>query len=70
MLLPIDTMIRWSEDAVNAAESNIGNAETLTFKSLWEADDQNFREIKSQYIRMLKIIPADRATTWREAVGI
>eukprot|EP01083_Nonionella_stella_P028675 78970_1 len=70
VLLPIDTMISWSEDAVNAAESDIDSAETVTFRSLWEGDDQKFQKIKSQYSRMLKIIPADRATTWKEAVGI
>jgi len=70
LVLPVDTMVSWSEEAVKTCESN-SNDKSLTFAHHWNKDEEgSFSEIKVQYERMLKVMPEDRALRWKEAVGI
>lgn len=70
LVLPVDTMVSWSEAAVKTCESN-SNDKSLTFAHYWNKDEEGgFSEIKVQYERMLKAMPEDRALRWKEAVGI
>jgi len=67
LVLPIDVMISWSEDAVKAAEANAGSS---TFVQCWNENGDDFGEIKSQYERMMRGVPEDRTMKWKDAVGI
>jgi bromodomain-containing protein 7/9 len=69
LILPVDTMIMWSEEAIRACELNV-NDKCMNFSKYWTMDDENFREVKLEYEKMLKAMPEDRAIKWKESVGI
>lgn len=69
LVLPRDTLLKFSKeavDAVNAAESS----ESKSVPNLWQSDDLNFTNVRKQYLRMLKMLPASNAKEWKEEVGI
>lgn len=69
LVLPVDTMVSWSEEAVKACEA-CSKDKSLTFAHYWHKDEETFSKIKAQYEQMLKGMPEDRVLRWKEAVGI
>lgn len=69
LILPVDTMIMWSEKAIHSCEEN-GDDKATTFSKYWTMDNEHFREVKLEYEKMLKAMPEDRALKWKESVGI
>lgn len=40
------------------------------FSKIWTADEDCFKAVKDQYIRMLSSTPDARASQWRKKIGI
>lgn len=69
LILPRDTLLDFSKkgvDAVNGTE----NSEERKFHSLWQSGDPAFVEVRKQYERMLKTLPAESADEWKQQVGL
>ena len=67
VILPRDSLLAFSEDAVKAAERNEKD-NTKTFSNFWNSD--TLGEVKEEYERMFKQIPEERCLKWKEAVGL
>lgn len=69
-VLPRDTLVQFATDAVKAAES-MSRLHTGCFAELWNGEDNpDFRPVKEQYERMLKILPAAQEELWKQQVGL
>jgi hypothetical protein len=66
LILPRDSLLAFSEDAVKAAEENENDGKK--FAQYWV--DDALGELKVEYERMLKNIPVDRRLKWEKAVGL
>ena len=69
LVLPRDNLLDFTKravEAVNEAESS----DEKKFHVLWQADAESFADVKKQYLRMLKMLPASNASEWKEEVGI
>jgi bromodomain-containing protein 7/9 len=58
LILPVDTMILWSTEAIHACEKN---SNTKRFSEYWNSNEEEFKEVKNEYEKMLKGI--DRKST-------
>lgn len=67
VILPRDSLLAFSEDAVKAAETNEKD-KLKTFSYYWNLD--SLGEVKEEYERMLKNIPEERCLKWKQAVGL
>ena len=67
LILPRDSLLAFSEDAVKAAEKNEKDS-TKTFSNFWNSG--TLGEVKEEYERMFKNIPEERCLRWKGAVGL
>jgi hypothetical protein len=68
-ILPRDMLLKFSAEAVQAANTSENNDERK-FSQIWKADAEEFAPVKKQYDRMLKHLPTTHAEQWRGEVGI
>lgn len=69
-VLPRDTLVQFTLDAVRAVESTT-TAQTGCFADLWKTGESlQFQPVKEQYERMLQLLPAAQADSWKTQVGL
>jgi hypothetical protein len=69
-VLPRDALVQFATDAVKASES-MARLRPGCFAELWKAEDNlEFRPVKEQYERMLKLLPSAQAEHWKQQVGV
>jgi hypothetical protein len=63
-------LIQFALNAVEATESTTATQKG-TLARLWRSEDElEFRPVKEQYERMLKLLPAAQADAWKQQVGL
>lgn len=69
-VLPRDTLVLFAIDAVKAVEST-SLLQAKCFAELWNGEDNpDFRPVREQYERMLKLLPAAQEELWKQQVGV
>ena len=68
VVLPRDTMLSLAEDAIKAAEASNGGKSS--FAEAWKFGGETFAPVKSEYEKMLAIVPEPHLLQWKEKVGI
>ena len=67
LLLPRDFMLKFSADAVRAADSSETHPERK-FHVMWSHAE--FASVRNQYERMLQQLPEDKVQHWKDDVGL
>lgn len=70
IILPRDTFLSLGEEAVAASSKVDVGQKYDAFSKIWAADEECFKAVKDQYIRMLSSTPDARALQWKEKLGI
>lgn len=68
-IMPTDKFLSLAEEVVKAADASC-KEQSVTFAYHWMQNENAFSVIKSYYETMLKNVPEEKATKWKESTGI